>query len=151
MARKIKTVEIEAEGRDKGKVFVLTEMPASRSEEWAVRVFQGMARSKIDVSPELSRSGLAGIAVLGLHALAGLSFDDLKPLMAEMFACIQIRPNPREPKVVRDLIEDDIEEVKTRLKLRDEVFELHTGFSLAGAASLSALAPAEPAAEQPST
>ena len=39
---------------------------------------------------------------------------------------------------IRDLIEDDIEEVATRLRLRKEVLELHVDFSTAGAPQTSA-------------
>ena len=52
-------------------------------------------------------------------------------LMERMFACIQIK----EKAFIRNVTEDDIEEVGTRLKLRMECFELHTGFSFSDARS----------------
>jgi hypothetical protein len=48
----------------------------------------------------------------------------MKPLLDEMFACVQIT----EPKITRSLTPDDIEEVTTRLKLREEVLQIHLGF-----------------------
>ena len=39
-----------------------------------------------------------------LCALAGMTFGDARVLMDEMFACVQIIPNPAQPKVIRDLI-----------------------------------------------
>ena len=46
-------------------------------------------------------------------------------------------PDPSKPHVVRNLIEEDIEEITTRLKLRGEVWKLHTGFLKAVAPSIS--------------
>lgn len=133
MARKIEQITIKDEGRDKGKVFVIREMPASQAEKWAMRAFLALAKSGVDVPEEVAESGLAGIAVLGLRALSGLTFADAEPLMDEMFSCIQIMPDPTRPEVVRLLLEDDIEEVKTRLHLRKAVLSLHTDFFTAAA------------------
>lgn len=129
MARKTATVTIEAEGRDLGKVFLLREMPASQAEKWAARAFLAMARSGIDIPDDLAGAGLAGIAAVGLKAIGGLGFAEAEPLMDEMFACIQIIPDPARPAVVRALVESDTEEISTRLRLRKEVFGLHVDFS----------------------
>ena len=133
MARKVQQVTIDAEGRDKGKVFIIREMPATQAEKWAMRAFLALAKSGVDVPEDVASSGLAGIAALGLRALSGLTFTDAEPLMDEMFSCIQIMPDPTRPDVVRILLEDDIEEIATRLKLRKEVLALHTGFFSAAA------------------
>lgn len=146
MARKTITVTIDAAGRDQGKAFFIREMPASQAELWAAKAFLAMARSGIDVPDNVASAGLAGIASFGFRALAGMNFADARDLLAEMFACVQIIPDPSRPGVIRDLIEDDIEEVATRLRLRKEVFGLHVDFSLAGALQTSASASA-PAAE----
>ena len=135
MARKVLDVTITEEGRDKGKVFQITELPASESEEWAVTLFLALAKSGIEVPEDVFDSGMAGIAVLGLRALNGLSIYDAKPLLAKMFTCVKIIPDPSKPLVVRALIEDDIEEVKTRMLLRKEIFMLHVNFSIAAANS----------------
>lgn len=129
MARKTATVTIEADGRDLGKVFLLREMPASQAEKWAARAFLAMARSGIDIPDDMAGAGLAGIAAVGLKAIGGLGFAEAEPLMDEMFACIQIIPDPARPAVVRALVESDTEEISTRLRLRKEVFGLHVDFS----------------------
>lgn len=144
--RKTITVTIDAAGRDQGKVFFIRELPASQAEMWAARAFLALARSGVEVPDGVAESGLAGIATFGFRALAGVRFEDAVDLMAEMFTCVQIIPDPTKPNVIRALIEDDIEEVATRLRLRKEVFGLHVDFSLAGALQISASASA-PAAE----
>jgi hypothetical protein len=51
---------------------------------------------------------------------------------------VQCVPNPREPNIVRPLIEDDIEEIATRLLLRKTTLELHLDFFRAAAPSIQA-------------
>lgn len=137
MARKTLAVQIDTEGRDKGKVYFLTEMPASQGEWWAIRVFLAMARNNVDVPDDIRDQGMAGLAIIGFKALGGMTPHDAKPLLDEMMACVQIIPDPSKPNVIRALIEDDIEEVTTRVRLRREVFTLHTGFSFPDAPSTS--------------
>lgn len=133
MARRTVTVTIDAEGRDKGKRFLITEVSAAAGEEWAFRAFLALAKSGVDIPTDVRDAGFAGIAVMGVRALSGMSYYDAKPLLDEMMACIVVMPNPNDSSVTRALIPDDIEEIATRLRLRGEVVELHTGFSAAGA------------------
>jgi hypothetical protein len=128
MARKTLTVTIDADGRDQDKAFLIKEMPAAQAEKWAARAFLALAKSGVQIPENLASAGLAGIAALGIKALGGMAFEDAEPLLDEMFQCISIIPDPSRPGVVRALIEDDIEEVATRLRLRKEVFSLHTSF-----------------------
>jgi hypothetical protein len=125
-------------GRDSGKVYVLTEMPASKAEKWAARAILALSKSGIDF-PE--GSGMAELSSVGIKALGNMDFHDAEYLMDEMMQCVSIQTDPQKnPSFVRPLIEEDIEEVATRFKLKMEVFALHTGFSLPGAGSISALA-----------
>jgi hypothetical protein len=126
--RKTKDVTIAAEGRDTGKIFRLTEMPAAQAEAWAIRAFLAMASSGIDIPEEIGQAGMAGIAQFGIKAMAGVTWELAKPLMDEMFECVQVVPDKSKPKVARGLVDTDIEEVKTRLTLRKEILALHTGF-----------------------
>lgn len=135
--RKEKIITITEEGRDQGKTFVIKEMPASQAEWWAIRVFQAVTRAGIDIPENISGSGMAGVFVMGLRGFANLPPGDLKDLMDEMFDCIFIQRGG-DKNMVMKLLEEDIQEVATRLKLRGEVFELHTGFSLAGGSTTSA-------------
>lgn len=142
MARKTEEVVIEAEGRDKGKVFLLTEMSATRAEEWGSRFLLSMTRAGVDVPDDFLDRGMAGVAMLALRAVGGLTWGDSKPLLDEMFTCVKIIPDPTRKSVVRELIEDDIEEVSTRIHLRERIITLHTGFSIADAISKYRQAPA---------
>lgn len=139
--RKTATIVIDAEGRDRGKIFILREAPAARAERWATRALLALARSNVEMPKNAEGAGWAGLAFLGFQALSKLTYDEVQPLLDEMWECVAIRPDPKHPEVVRPLYwgEDvsDIEEVATMIKLRAEVFALHSGFSLPGVLSTS--------------
>ena len=137
MARRIASFTASA-GRDAGKVFRITEMPADQAERWAVKAFLAAAQGGINLPEAAAESGFAGIAQAGFAMLANMSPELAFELLDEMMACVQIQPNPSKPEVVRGLVPDDIEEVVTRLQLRKAVFDLHVDFSQAAATSTSA-------------
>jgi len=128
MARKVSNYTVTKEGRDLGKTFVITEMPASRAEAWATRALLALMAGGVELPDGFERMGMAGMAEVGIKAISGLKWEVAEPLLAEMFECVQIMPDKSKPSIVRDLIEQDIEEIVTRLDLRMEVWNLHTGF-----------------------
>lgn len=137
MSRAVSNYTVTTDGRDKGKVFVLTEMSASRGEAWATRAILALMDGGIEVPSGFEQMGMAGMAEIGFKALAGLKYEIAEPLLAEMFSCVQIIPDPSRPQLIRNLIEEDIEEIMTRVLLRVEVFKLHADFFKAVAPSIS--------------
>jgi len=133
MARREKQIAIEADGRDKGKLFVITEMPATAAEKWGIRVFLAMGQSGVEIPDDLAKAGLMGVASMGVQALLGMPWNLVEPLLDEMWACVAFIPNPGQPGtlVTGNMLDTQIEEVATRLLLRQEVLDLHLGFSLA--------------------
>jgi len=129
--RKVVEVTIESEDRDKGKTFILTEMPAEQAELWGMKALIALVNAGIDIPDEVRGSGMAGIAVAGAQQLVRLSIGELKPLLDEMFECVKIKV--KAAPLGRSLQPEDIEEVQTRLYLRSELIKLHTGFSIADA------------------
>jgi hypothetical protein len=119
--------------RDEGKTFLITEMPARKAEKWATRALNLLAKSGVDLPPDFMRSGMAAMFVIGVKALTSIDYEGAEPLLDEMLDCVMLVPDASKPAVTRAIhLDTDIEEVSTYLKLRDEVFELHTGFSVAG-------------------
>lgn len=158
MARRTIEVTITDEGRDKGKVFFITEMPASQAEEWALQALSAMASSGAEIPDDVAEAGLAGLATMAVPMLLKIPYYSAKPLLDQMFACIQAIPDPGRPEVKRRLVEDDTEEVLTRIKLRREVLDLHVGFSvtaailaLAAVAKIKPSGPSAPTSPAPST
>ena len=137
MARATAIHTIMDGGRDQGKAFVLTELPASAAEAWAMRAILALMQSGVNLPDGFERTGMAGIAEIGFKALSGLQWEIAKPLLDEMWDCVKFLPDPKKPQMVRALIEEDIEEIATRLKLRWEVFQLHVGFLKAAVLSTS--------------
>jgi hypothetical protein len=140
--RRKETVVIAEEGRDKGKRFLLTEMLASQGESWAFRVILALANNNAEVPAGFEGTGMAGLAQLGLRGLVNLPWFVAEPLLKEMFQCVQICPDPKNPHFARPLEpadgdgDLDISEVATRIKLRAEIFKLHVNFSSAAIQSL---------------
>ena len=129
MPRKTTRITITEEGRDKGKSFVLTELPADQAERWAIRAMLAMVQSGAEISPETMAGGMASFAVLGVQALGGVSWDQLEPLLAEMWQCVQYNHAPNIPlQSIAEGINSQIEEVATRFALRVAVLQLHMNF-----------------------
>lgn len=121
-----KTISFAAtDGRDSGKRFRITEMSAARAEEWAARSLFAVMSSGVHVPDDILAAGFAGVAAIGIKSLTKVSFDVAKPLFDEMMTCVQYEFEPGRDGGARALIDDDIEEVSTRLKLRKAVLELH--------------------------
>lgn len=134
--RKEVTITIEAEGRDKGKIFLIKEFSAQRAEDWATRLLLALTRNGVQVPEGALDFGMQAIAAMGIRAISGIPWDQAKPLLDEMMTCVRIQPSSTHPNRIRALVNDggdgdDIEEISTRLKLREEWITLHTGFSIA--------------------
>jgi hypothetical protein len=136
--RKSNIITISSEGRDKGKMYLISEMSVTEIEGWAMRVLLALMKSNVELPDGVMDLGAAGLAEMGLKCLSGLQWDVAKPLLDEMLSCVKIIPNPRNANVSRVLREDqgDIEELPTLLNLRMEVWKLHTGFLQAAGPSL---------------
>lgn len=145
--RKTLDLAITAEGRDKGKLFVLTEMSAVKAEKWTARAVLALTKSGANLPLDVFDKGAAFSLGVVVSALGGVEFADVEPLLDEMMACVTIAPDPRKRVVTRPLVEDDLEEVATILKVREELVTLHTGFSLADLKSKTAPKSAETGTE----
>jgi hypothetical protein len=136
MPRKTINYSVIDNNRDQGKVFVITEMSSNKAEAWALRALLALMSNNAEIPEDFENMGVAGLAELGFKALSGLKWEVLEPLLAEMLECVQYMPDPKTPQVIRAIWDEDIEEVSTRIKLRAEVWKLHTDF-LKAVASLS--------------
>lgn len=140
MARKVLDYRIDSEGRDHGKLFRITEMPASQAEKWAIRALMALGVSGVDVPDNVRESGAAGLVSMlhtFLESAARMPFDVVEPLLDEMMGCIEFIPDENNKGMTRRLVESDIEEVATRFRLRMATLKLHADFSGAGETSTS--------------
>lgn len=125
MARRTKDIEIkDKDSRDDGKTYVITEMSAEAAEWWAFRVLQAILGANVEI--DLS-APLAQMAAAGFKALGQLNPEKAKPLLDEMMKCVSVRlPDGKTRELFTGAT--DIEEVKTRMILRKEIFSLHVDF-----------------------
>jgi hypothetical protein len=131
--RKTVTFSVVDQGRDLGKTFLITEMSATEAEDWASQALFAIMNAGIEIPDEIADMGFAGIAAVGLKALGKVPYYMAEPLLKKMMECIKLIPDAAQPNVVRALIDSDIEEVATRLKLKKAVWDLHVDFlKLAG-------------------
>jgi len=128
MARKTLIYTVTDQNRDHKKQFLITEMAPAQSEAWAFRAILALMKDGVEMPAGFEHTGMAGMAEIGIRALQGLSWELAEPLLKEMMECVQIMPDPSKPHVLRQLIDEDIEEVATRVKLRIEVWKLHMDF-----------------------
>jgi len=130
MARRVDKVTIDKEGRDKGKVFLITEMPATTAEYWAARLLTMLAKGNADVPPGFFQMGFEGCAAwIAVHGIGGIDWSVCKPLLDEMMECVTILPDPTK-NFSRRLEINDVEELATLLTLREAWFDCHLGFSI---------------------
>lgn len=137
MARKIEALVISDEGRDKGKTFILTEMPAYQGIKWADRCLLAMASGGAMV-PDAG-GGIIGLIAAGVGSLDKLEYATVEPLLEELLHCCKYQHAPNLP--LQAIFNGDacqIEEIKTFWTIRIALFHLHLGFS--GAADTRATA-----------
>lgn len=128
MARKTCRLVIEDDGRDKGKAFVLTELPALDIERWTVRLVLALGKNGISLPDVQADSGFAGIAGILWVLIAQVTPSDAESLMDTMLQGLKID----EGKITRAVSADDIEEPETLLQIRMAWVDLHAGFFAKG-------------------
>lgn len=133
--RREKIFVVTDDGRDHGKTFFLTEMSAVKCEEWAERALGIMIRGGVDMPDLVTASGMSGVVSIGFMALFSAPFTEIKPLLDQLMDCVEYFPDSHAAFKRKPLLDDEIEEAATLVRLRLEVFELCAGFSVAAAFS----------------
>lgn len=125
--------------RDLNKIFRITEWPASKAENWGLRMMLAANRGAGELPLNIGGIGMEGIAIIGINAFlrGNVDPDTLLPLLDELIECVTIVRDENRKDVATQLMDGDIEEVATRMWLRGEVLTLHLNFSVS--AALSAL------------
>ncbi len=124
-----KEIDYQAEyGRDAGKLFRITEMSAVKAEKWCLRAFFMLLNAGVEVPDDVASGGFAGLMAMGLEAFTRVPYEAALPLWDELMECVKYIPSPKQPNLTRPLIDEDVEEVQTLLKLRKTVFDLHIEF-----------------------
>lgn len=129
------------DGRDAGKTFRITEMPADQAERWAMRALLAFANAGARLPDGVLDAGMAGVVaslpmllVQGVRSLAGMKYEDVGSLLDEMMTCVAFVP-PGVPQTFPLMAgrASQVEEIRTRLQLRYEVLQVHMDPTLAAA------------------
>lgn len=121
--RKEKEIKIE-EGRDAGKVFKITEMPAFQMDRWATRALIALGKSK--------RGGIISLGSMSLQdifsALADVDYETTEPLLQELLECCAFVKDGQSIVLTKDMVDGIVEDWTTLFKLRMEALALCVGF-----------------------
>lgn len=128
---------VAEDGRDKGKRFKITEMSAMQAERFALKAFSGAVRAGINLPDGIEASGMFALARFGYSMLVTMPYEISGPLFDELAGCIKLMPSMDKPNITRDVIEGDVEEVQTLLKLKKAAYDLHVDFFPDGGQSTS--------------
>jgi hypothetical protein len=131
--RKTERITITSEGRDKGKTFILTEMPTDQGERLANRIIFALTNTGAAIPEEALGAGWAALAAVGVQAVGLLKSETVQPILDEAFSfCVRIiPPNPTlMPQEIFPGINSQIEEIGTRYTLHFAIWKMHTGFSM---------------------
>lgn len=102
---KTKTITIE-KGRDQGKKFLITEMPAIQADEWAHHLLEQAALSGVDLKNvdvlNLDTKSMAGMIEIGaaiFTVLGRIPREESRQLKFDILdRCVQIIPTGGEPR-----------------------------------------------------
>ncbi len=140
--------------RDAGKLFLISEWPATRAERWGRRMVLILKGTSAVIPDNIEGLGMVGVAILTLNAFlrADIDPDKLDSLMDQMMECVQIIRDQRTPELATPIVSDtDIMDVRTLMWLRSEVLRVHTGFSSSEALSRLISAAMTPVSSSTST
>lgn len=131
MARKEIEIKIE-EGRDAGKTFKITEMPAVQADRWITKALCLLGKSKFDIS-SLGSMSMPEI----LKSMSGLNFDDTEPLLNQLLECATFEKDGVAVPMKGSMIDSVIEDWSTLFRLKVESLKLILGFLEQGGESTS--------------
>lgn len=134
MTRRVETVTIAAQGRDSGKRFILTEMPAIEGEKWATQALFLLVTAGIQVPETAQGAGMAGLAQVDFNTESPLAAIALTRALQDetldaWWSCVAYEHDPaQKPQKIIQGAGCQIEEIATINELRVAVLNLHTHF-----------------------
>lgn len=117
--------------------FRIKQMPATKQERWIMRALLLVARSGIGGMINVPDGKKLGELKMTqdlkfedmLKALGQLNYEDVEPLMEELLnCCTRISDSGAEQVCTGNTIDGYVGDLKTLLKLRQEVLKLHFSF-----------------------
>lgn len=137
---KKKTVTLE-NGRDKGKVFEITEMPAIQADEWAHRLIEQAANSGVDLKNvdvlEMNTQSMQGMVEIGVAVftiLGRMNYQISREMKFDLLdRCVRIVPTGGQPREC--LWNDELKEFASYTILAAHAIGIHIDFLKQGETS----------------
>ena len=129
MARKEIEVKIE-EGKDAGKVFKITELPAPQAYKWLLKAFGILGKDGVDFNYIRQKKVVDLLAEFAQH-------EESEPLMDDLLACASFLKDGVSVQMKGTMIESVIEDWATIFRLQMEALVLMIGFLEQGGESTS--------------
>lgn len=129
MSLKSKTITIE-KGRDEGRTYLITEMPISKADNWAMRALFAIANGGVDLESVNPNMGMLGMANVAIKALAGIDPKVGIPLLDELLECVQVVSSGGNARAL--LLDSDVKDLTTMFTLRKEALAIHLDFLVQG-------------------
>ena len=120
--RKETEITIET-GRDAGKKFKITEMPATQGEKWSMRALGVLGHSGLSIT-SLGKIPFETI----IEKVMSASPEEVEPLMDELLACASFEKDGAIIKMQGNMVDSVIEDISTIFRLKAESLELNLGF-----------------------
>lgn len=122
------------EGRDEGKVFKITEMPALKADEWAHKLLEQASRSGVDLKNvdvlSLDTKSMAGMIEIGAAVFTILGRIDYQTSREMKFdllnTCVRIVPTDGKPREC--LWGDEIKDFQNFTLLAAQAIGIHIDF-----------------------
>lgn len=119
----LKSVDIIIEaGRDKGKKFTITEMPAVKMDKWATKAL--IILGKTGNSFNLAQIDLESL----LRSLSNADYEGVEPLLEELLSCATFEKDGVSMVMTSSIADGIVEDWTTLFRLRIEALKLNLGF-----------------------
>jgi hypothetical protein len=119
----LKSVDIIIEaGRDKGKKFTITEMPAVKMDKWATKAL--IILGKTGNSFNLAQIDLESL----LRSLSSADYEGVEPLLEELLSCATFDKDGVSMVMTSSIADGIVEDWTTLFRLRIEALKLNLGF-----------------------
>lgn len=134
MARRDKTITITNEGRDKDKRFLITELPASKTEEFSMLMIENFSSLDPETIKQLQEIAKS---MSNTQALASIETSKLDPKLAKilfngiedyLFLTLDYLQVGNSIEITKENADNFIEEASTRFELKQQFMEMHIGF-----------------------
>ena len=120
-----KEIEVKIEkGRDAGKVFKITEMPAFQADRWATRALILLGKTTKGGIMALGSMEMSDI----INSFSELDYEKAEPLLQELLECCSFIKDGTSIPLKKDMIDSIVEDWTTLFKLRIEALQLNIGF-----------------------